>query len=144
MQSQPEVPDLPVELVRGVTNLARALVTAARAWTLYPPEHPAVQVAYELLANAIQEATTGAAFSVGVTPQTLLIDRRPVPPSQPVADAARFLHDRDLLQITFSGVVPVAALGTLLTILSLDDAERREHGGPAELWARKGHPSITI
>ena len=144
MPSQPEVPDLPVELVRGVTNLARALVTAARAWTLYPPEHPAVQVAYERLADAIQEATTGAAFSVGVTPQTLLIDRRPVPPSQPVADAARFLHDRDLLQITFSGVVPVAALGTLLTILSLDDAERREHGGPAELWARKGHPSITI
>lgn len=144
MPPQPETPTLSPELVRGATKLALTLVAAARSWTLYPPEHPAVKAAHERFAAAIHEATTGAMFSVGVTPHTLLIEGVPVPPSQPVAEAAQLLHDRDLLQLTFTGAVPADALRTLLTILSLDAATRRERGGPANIWARDGHPSISL
>ena len=86
MSSQSEVSRLSIELVQGVTHLARSLVAAARNWTLYPPEHPATKASFERLSHAIQQATNDAVFSVGITPDTLLIEGRPVPPSAPVAE----------------------------------------------------------
>jgi hypothetical protein len=144
MASEPEVSELSVEQVHGVTELARALVTAVRSWTLYPPEHPAVHAAHLRFVEAIQETTTGAVFAIGVTPQTLLIQGRLVPPSEPVTEAAELLHDRDLLRLTFSGAVPLDGARALVKMLCLDTAMRRERGGPVEIWARDGHSSITL
>ena len=106
MSSQPEVSHLSIELVQGVTRLARSLVAATRNWTLYPAEHPATKASFERLSHAIQQATNDAVFSVSITPDTLLIEGHPVPTSAPVTEAARLLHERDLLQLTFSGNVP--------------------------------------
>ena len=61
------------ELARGLLQLARALLAAARNWTLYPPDHPTVRASVERLSDAIKQTTAGAIFSVGITPQTLLI-----------------------------------------------------------------------
>jgi HEAT repeat protein len=141
---QPEASRLSIELVQGVTQLARSLVAAARNWTLYPPEHPATKASFERLSDAIQQATNDAVFSVGITPDTLLIEGRPVPASAPVTDAARLLHDRDLLQLTFSGNVPAEAVAKFLGLLSKDGAALREGGGPERLWSREGHQSITL
>src|SRR5207247_1331005 len=58
--------------------------------------------------------------------------------------AAAYLHDRDILQLTFAGDVPLASLHPLLTILTLDTVERRGRGGPAQMWIAEGHPSIVI
>jgi hypothetical protein len=44
----------------------------------------------------------------------------------------------------FMGDVPVEALHSLLRIFTLDAAERRERGGPAQMWVAEGHPSIVI
>jgi hypothetical protein len=144
VSSEPEVARLSPQLVQGVTSLARTLIAAARNWTLYPPEHPATRASFERLSHAIQEATNDAVFSVGITPDTLLIEGFPVPASQPVAEAARLLHDRDLLQLTFSGTVPANAVAKLLGLLSMDAATLRQHGGPEGLWSREGHQSITL
>ena len=142
--SEVDAPEFPPELARGVNALARALVAATQSWALYPPHHPAVQASHDRLALAIQDATAGAVFAVGVTPETLIIDGRLAPASEPVADAARLLHECDLLQIAFAGAVPAGALRTLLGILTLDGATRRQRGGPAAIWAREGHPSIAL
>src|SRR6185503_13841728 len=115
--SQPEVTKLAPERVTGVTNLARTLVAATRNWTLYPPEHPAVQVSFERLADAIHAAMMGAAFSIAITPDTLLVEGLTVPASPQVTQAARLLHDRDLLQLTFVGAVPPDALSKFLHLL---------------------------
>jgi HEAT repeat protein len=144
VSSQPEVSRLSIELVQGVTHLARSLVAAARSWTLYPPEHPASKASFERLSHAIQRATNDAVFSVGITPDTLLIEGHPVPTSPPVTDAARLLHDRDLLQLTFSGNVPAEAVAKFLGLLSKDGAALREEGGPERLWSKDGHQSITL
>jgi HEAT repeat protein len=144
VSSQPEVSRLSIELVQGVTHLARSLVAAARNWTLYPPEHPATKASFERLSHAIQQATNDAVFSVGITPDTLLIEGHPVPASPPVTDAARLLHDRDLLQLTFSGNVPAEAVAKLLGLLAKDGAALREGGGPERLWSKDGHQSITL
>jgi len=139
-----QAPSVSPELVQSVASLARALVSAARNWALYPPEHPAVGASLQRLSEAISDSTPGVECSIGVTPETLLFHGEPLPPSQPVADAAEFLHDRDILRVDFApGIVP-AALQDLMGLLSLDAAARRERGGPTAIWAHTGHPSISI
>jgi hypothetical protein len=108
VSSQPQVAKLAPDLVKGVTSLARTLVAASRNWTLYPPDHPAVRASFERLAEAIQNATNDAVFSVGITPDSLMIESFPVPANPQVIEAAKLLHDRDLLRLTFSGRVPPA------------------------------------
>lgn len=133
------------ELARGLLQLARALVAAARNWTLYPAEHPAVAASVARLSDAIQRSTLGAIFSVGITPDTLLVESAPADASQPaIAEAAALLHDRDVLRITFVGEVPQRALHAFLRLLALDASERRRLGGPARIWAVDGDPSLTL
>ena len=144
MFSQPEVSRLAPELIAGVTSLARALAAAVRNWSLYPPAHPAVRASHERLAKAIQEATNDAVFSVGVTPDSLMIEGFAVPPNAQVAEAARLLHDCDLLRLTFSGSVPADAVSRLLRLLTLDRDTLRARGGPAGVWSEDGHGSITL
>jgi len=137
--------ELSPELARGVLRLARAVLTASRNWTLYPPDHPAVEQSVSRLTDAVRQAASGAVFSIGVTPDTLLVEGAHADRSQTaIADAAALLHDCDILQLTFIGDVPVHALRTLLRILTMDVAERRSRGGPAQMWVADGHPSVAI
>ncbi|HZT75766.1 MAG TPA: HEAT repeat domain-containing protein [Vicinamibacterales bacterium] len=97
------------------------------------------------LSEAIAQSSLGAAFSIGVTPETLLIEATPADASQAgIAEAAGLLHDRDLIRLTFLGEVPVEALHAFLGVLALDPADRRARGGPARIWAAAGHPSIAL
>jgi len=144
VSSQPLAAKLAPELVEGVTRLARTLVAAARHWTLYPEDHPAVRASFERLADAIQDATNDAVFSVGITPDSLMIESLPVPPNPQVIEAAHLLHDRDLLRLTFSGTVPPDAIAKLLHMLALDRDTLRRRGGPEGVWREDGHSSISL
>jgi len=131
-------------MVQGITHLARSLVAAARNWTLYPPEHPAAKASFERLSQAIQQATNNEILSMAITPDTLLVGGQPVTQSQAINEAARLLHDRDLLVLTFSGAVPVEAVASLLRLLSMDSPALRAGGGPAAVWSAHGHHAITL
>jgi HEAT repeat protein len=137
-------PALSSELTKQSIALARALSAAARIWGLYPPEHPAVEASVSRLADAVRTSTGGAAFSFGVTPETLLVAGLPLPDEQAVAEAARLLHDRDILSIMFLGEVPQAALHSFLKVLSTPSDDLRASGGPASAWEAEGHSSISI
>src|SRR5262249_14142116 len=140
-----QVSQLSPELTRGVLQFSRALLVAARNWTLYPPEHPTVGASVARLATAIHELSLGAIFAVGVTPDTLMIEATLADASQTgIADAAALLHDSDILTLTFVGDAPDAALHAFLRLLTLDSAERRSRGGAAAVWSLEGHPSIAI
>lgn len=140
-----QVSQLSPELARGVLQLAQALLSAARNWTLYPPEHPAVMQSAKRLSEAVPRTSSGAIFAIGITPDTLLVEGAPADSSQPaIAEAAELLHDCDIVQLTFIGDVPIEALVSLLKVLTLDAAERRSRGGPAGIWASEGHPSMVI
>src|SRR5258708_36030697 len=140
-----QVSQLSPDLARGLLQLARALLVAARNWTLYPPEHPTVGVSVTRFAAAIRESSGGAVFSIGVTPDTLMIEGAMADAGQSgIAEAAELLHERDILTLTFIGEVPPEAIHTLLRVLTMDSAERRASGGPAGLWAADRHESIAI
>ena len=137
-------PALAPELVRQSISLARALAAGARNWSLYPPEHPGVRAAVDRLADAVRQSTAGAAFTFGATADTLLVAGLPLPGEQPVVEAAKLLHDHDILQITFLGAPAADALHALLQLLSTPADDVRRDGGPAQAWAATGISSIVI
>jgi hypothetical protein len=141
-----DAPTLSPELSRSVSALARTLVAAARSWALYPPEHPAVRGSLERLRVAIGETTNGQVFAFGVTPDTLLVAGVAVGArdAAAIAEAARWLHDRDILQLTFAGEVTVPALQRLLGMLSEDSRIIRRRGGPAKVWTEEGDAAIAV
>jgi HEAT repeat protein len=140
-----EASQLSPELARGLLQLSRALLVATRNWTLYPPEHPTVGVSVNRLCAAIRESSLGSIFSIGITPDTLMIENAAADAAQSgIAEAAAMLHDRDMLRLTFVGDVPPGAVHALLRMLALEPADRRAQGGPAKIWASAGHPSIAI
>jgi HEAT repeat protein len=144
-ESMSQASQLSPELARGLLHLARALLAAVRNWTIYPPEHPTVGASVSRLADAVRQSSLGAVFSLGVTPETLLIEGTPADTGQTgIAEAAALLHDRDLLQVTFIGDVSTEALHAFLRVLTLDTAERRQRGGPAQIWQTEGHSSIAL
>ena len=103
-----EVTPLSPEVSRSVSALARALVAAARSWALYPPDHPAVAPRSIACGPHWPSATAGQVLAFGVTPETLLIGGSPAGTDGPVGEAAAWLHQHDILQLTFAGDVPVA------------------------------------
>ena len=135
----------PDERTHDVRRWAGALLAAARSWTMYPSDHPVVSAAVNHFSDVVRELTVGAVLSVGVTPETLLFDGTPVDAGDgAVAEAARVLHNCDLLQLTFFGDLPPDAIRQLLRMITLDGETRRQQGGPTAIWAMAGHPSIEL
>src|SRR3954469_3830570 len=106
----PEVTPLTPELARSVPGLARMLVPAARNWSLYPPEHPAVGSSLERFRAAVAEASLLHLVAFGVTPDTLLFEGMPAGQDGAVSEAAAWLHGHDVLQIAFAPDVPLVSL----------------------------------
>src|SRR5262249_58035787 len=102
------------DLIRLSVALARAIATAARSWSMYPPEHQIVEEAVRRFREAVTASASGAAVTFGVTPRTLLVAGLPLPGDSAVGDTARLLHDHDVLQLTFLGDIPAEALHALL------------------------------
>jgi HEAT repeat protein len=96
------------------------------------------------LGEIVRACTGGAAFSFGITPETLVVAGVPLPNEQPVAEAAKLLHDHDILQITFLGDVPDPSLRGALEILSRQPDDLRAAGGPARAWDAAGISAIAI
>jgi HEAT repeat protein len=140
----PEVTPLTPELVRTVAALSRTLVAAARSWSLYPAEHPALLASVDRFRTSLAAATAGSVLSFGVTPETLLVDGIPVGLDGPVHEAAMWLHEHDVLQLTFDGEVSLDAIQALLALLSDDIGNVRARGGPAVAWLETPHRSVTI
>ena len=141
----PDVTPVPSELSRSVSGVARALVAAARAWTLYPASHPAVRAGVERLNGSIDEACRSGPLAVGVTPETLLIHGTPVAAGErPVVELAALLHQRDILQVTLQANTPPATLEAFLSLIAEDLSTVRQRGGPERVWQEHGLPHIHI
>jgi HEAT repeat protein len=103
-----------------------------------------VRSSLDRLRSALGTATGGQPLSIGVTPDQLLIEGAPVDGEGPVTEAAAWLHQRDVLRLTFAGEVSPPALHALLTLFAEDIAVVRARGGPAQAWAERNEPSILI
>ena len=141
----PDVTPPPPELLRSVSALARALVAAARAWTLYPPEHPALRAALDRLARAAHELNPDQPLRLVATPDTLVVLDTPIQAGdQAVRELAGLLH-RHL--VGSMSVTPGADLDSwqgLLGLLARPPEQLRAEGGIAQLWKATGRAGIEI
>lgn len=141
------MPATEVEISRVVRlpELARELLRAARAWAMYPATHPAASASIDRLHELLSELTADTRLRVGITPHHLTLDdQEPEAPNPIVAEAAKLLHGRDLLQLTFETHVSKAELRALIGLLKSDVATLRERGGPARVWRAIDSPTIRV
>lgn len=161
-----EATPLPSEQSRSVSALARVLAAGARTRAMYPAGHPAVTSAAARCLRAIADACGGQTLELGVTPESIIVGRDPGPNSpeglrcggsanpeglrygasggDAAAEAAAWLHQRDVIRMTFRPDTPPGAVEALLTLLAEDPAAVRRKGGPAAAWQSLGHGAITI
>ncbi|MBI3262506.1 MAG: HEAT repeat domain-containing protein, partial [Acidobacteria bacterium] len=133
------------ELSQSLGLLARACLTAARNWRLYPASHPAVHTSFERLHKTIGESIPSFPFAIGVAPDTLLVNGAAPAASDPaIAELASLLHEHDIIHLTLVTAPPPAALEGLLDLLKRDPEDVRAAGGPAKLWSVSLHKSIAI
>lgn len=133
------------DTTKSAVNLARAITIGLRSWGFYPPEHPAVGLAVDKLVGAATEATVAGMLQLAVTPHAILVDGLAIEGADiTVTECAALLHDRDVLQITFTSPPEDAVVRSLLAVLTLDRESRRAQGGPAVIWAAQAQVAIML
>ena len=125
--------------------LARTLISGIRTRSLYPAFHPNVESAVLRLHEAVLQIGETGGFTLGVTPDTLLLDGRPLQAGDVhVTDAAELLHELDIVRLTFSSQIKTHTLHALLGVLAQDVASLRARGGPARTWDEDGDGAVLI
>ena len=128
-----------------VGALARALVSGVQTAALYPPDHPQVATVVAHLHATVQRLDAMQGFTVGVAPDTLMLDGKATDqPDTYVTEAACLLHERDIVRVTFSSQIKARSLQSLLSLLALDIAGLRARGGAAKAWLEDGDGAILI
>ena len=125
--------------------LARTLISGIRTRSLYPAFHPNVESAVLRLHEAMQQIGEMGGLTLGVTPDTLLLEGRPLSEGDiHVTEAAELLHDLDIVRLTFSSQIKTHTLHTLLGVLAQDVSSLRARGGPARAWDEDGDGAVLI
>lgn len=133
------------DLAARLTAFARACKGAARAVSLYPPEHPAIGDALGRLGAAASGATEAGPLSLLVIPNNLLVGGKATPrPDAAVAELAAILHAHMVGELTIQPGVNAAAWRALLALLGTDPDDLRSRGGIARALTTAGGIGIEI
>ena len=138
-------PSLTPELAARLGAFARACKAAARAVSLYPPEHPAIIVALERLVSVATAAAARRPFAVSVVPSDLLIDGRACArPDPAIADLAMLLHDQMIGALTVHSGTDADSWRTFLALVAQSPFEVRSQGGITRAWTTAGGHGIEV
>ena len=140
-QPLPLAPDVAARL----TAFARACKGAARAVGLYPPEHPAIEVALTRVTEAAAAITERGRFTMLVTPDTLLVDgKAPSRAEVAIAELAALLHRQMVGELTLSPGIDAGSWRMFLALVGVDPEEIRSQGGIARAWATAGGHGLDV
>ncbi|HXG54364.1 MAG TPA: HEAT repeat domain-containing protein [Vicinamibacterales bacterium] len=129
----------------AVTEFARGCKAAARAVSLYPPQHPAIAASLTRLVHATTSLTAEGPLDVQVRAQSLLVGGAAMPkPDQAVDELAELLHRHLIGALVVNAGADADSWRTLLLLLSRTPEEVRADGGIAHLWATAGGPSVEV
>ena len=128
-----------------LAEFARACKAAARAVSLYPAAHPAIESTLERLTQITASLTDTGPFALQVRPGTLQIgDAAPAKPDAAIVELSELLRRQLIGTLTLNAGVTPESWRTLLVLLARSPEEVRADGGIARLWATAGGPSIEI
>lgn len=137
--------ELAPHLLPGLIDFARACRAAARAVSLYPAGHPAIQTTLSHLVAVSSAVTSQGPFRVTVLPDSLLLNGASPSRVEPgITELAILLHRHTVGALVLHGGSDIEAWRTLLLLLARAPEELRADGGIAVLWQRAGGPSIEI
>ena len=133
----PEPPD--PQRAASLVAFARGCSAAARALSLYPAGHPAVDAALARLIETTGTVTGGEPFRLTVLQHGLLLDgRAPAKPDQAVEELAQLLHHQFISGLVLHDGGDATTWQTLLGLLGQRPEETREAGGIGHLWSEEG------
>ncbi|MGE3273611.1 MAG: HEAT repeat domain-containing protein [Vicinamibacterales bacterium] len=138
---EPLAPDVATRLV----EFARACRAAARAVTMYPPTHPAIQAAVDRIVDAGAQATAPGPLAVTVLPDTLLVDGRALTrPDAAVTELAALLHIHRVGALTVRPGMAPETWHRFVALAAQSPDEVRAAGGLARAWATAGGGPLDI
>jgi hypothetical protein len=141
---QPAEP-LGAQQAAQVVELARACRAAARAVSLYPAEHPAIQTSLARLAASCDRALQREPWLLTVTPGEILLGGRRLPRSDAgVTELANLLHDHRIGEMVLHAGADSDLWLKFLRLLATATEEVQRQGGIARVWATTGGRSIEI
>ena len=139
MTDAPAPEPLDPQRAARLIDFARGCSAAARAVSLYPAGHPAVESAVASLIETAGRVTSAQAFRMTVLPHGLLLDSlAPKQPDQAVPELARLLHQHLISGLVLHDGGDPSTWQTLLSLLGRPPKEIREAGGIGHLWSDKG------
>ena len=133
------------EVSQRLIAFARACRAAARAVSLYPPGHRAVDDAVVRLTEAARKAAGDGGMAIDVLPNELRVGR--VPPDRDdsaLRELASLLHAQHIGGVTLHATADRESWQTLLGLMTRSAEDNRRDGGLALLWKTAGGPSIEI
>lgn len=141
----PQPEPLPPEQAASLTEFARAAKAAARAVSLYPPTHPAIQGAMSRVVNAGSRLASGGGVTLVVHPDDLVIDGRAASRADgAIAELADLLHTRLIGQLSFDPAAEAADWLAFLLLLSRTPEELIAEGGIGKAWTLTGRTHFEI
>jgi HEAT repeat protein len=140
MMTDPPAPEpLDPQRAAHLTAFARGCSAAARAVSLYPAGHPAVDAALARLVETTGAITGVEPFRLTVLPQGLLLDGRgPATADQAVPELAGLLHQHLISGLILHDGGESTTWQTLLGLLGRPQDEIRDEGGISHLWSEQG------
>lgn len=128
-----------------LTALARALKAAARAVSLYPPEHPAIGNAFGRLLEAGEAATGTGPFAIDVQPEALSVGGlAPARPEAALGDLAALLHQLSVGRLIVQPDITADDWQQFLRLIITSPEAVRAQGGAAADWAAAGGQHIEL
>ena len=143
--NQPTPDPMSPEQAQSLTEFARAAKGAARAVTLYPGTHPAIQASLgRVVSTSAKLASTGD-VTLTIHPDRLVIDgRAAVKADLAIEELAELLHSRMIGSLRIERDADVADWLAFLLMVAKNPEEVIAEGGITKVWQLTGRGHFEI
>ncbi|MBI3265280.1 MAG: HEAT repeat domain-containing protein [Acidobacteria bacterium] len=126
-------------------DFARMCRAAARAVSLYPPEHPAIATSLDRLVRVCQAYPADGVPRMWVFPEGLRLNQRKLAqPDVAVGELAEMLRERRVGELTILPGVTVDNWRLFLSVLARAADDLAAHGGFGRVWTTSGGQLIEL
>ena len=133
------------EQAAALTEFARTVKAAARAVSLYPATHPAIQGALGRVVAASKRLTAAGDVALVVHPDALVIGgRAPSRPDPAIGEFAELLHERLVGNLRVERDADTADWQAFLPLLGRPAEDLIAEGGIGRVWALTGRAHFEI
>jgi hypothetical protein len=134
-QGVPQPEAMSAEQAASLAEFARAAKAAARAVTLYPGTHPAIQAALGRVVATASKLAAAGDVTLAVEPDRITIDgRAAAKPDLAIGELADLLHSRLVGSLRIEREADAADWLAFLLILSKSTDDLVAQGGVAKAW----------